>query len=96
MSKNISSLQIHSVSVADVFGDKVILNTYTPYDISSEQENIDMFKEGITLFADATARTNVIIRDHSGRFLSYKNVPDLRSSVESLKPFPVVGQTVGV
>ena len=95
MSKLVSSNEVRSVSVADVFGDKVIVNKYTGYDFASEAENIQTWIEGITLFADATARTNVIIRGHDGKFISYKNVPALRDTVASLKPFPIVGRTVG-
>lgn len=94
MSKIISSNEIHSVSVADVFGDKVLVNKYSAYDYASENENIQLWKDGILLFRDATARTNVIIRGHDGRFISYKDTP-LRDTVSSLKPFPIVGETVG-
>lgn len=95
MSKFISSNQIHSVSVADIFGDKVVVNKYLAYDTATESENISMWVEGINLFKDATARTNVAIRGHDGRFISYKCVPSLKDTVASLKPFPVVGKTVG-
>lgn len=96
MSKVISSNEIQSVHVADVFGDKVIMYKYNGYDFASEAENVSTWIEGITLFADATARTNVMIRGRNGRLLSYKNIPALRDTVASLKPFPVVGTTVGV
>lgn len=95
MSKSISSNQIRSVSVVDVFGDKILVNKYTGYDFASESENVRNWIEAITLFAEATARTNVLIRGHDGKFISYKNVPALRDTVASLKPFPIVGRTVG-
>ncbi|AHI60831.1 hypothetical protein CH16_gp054 [Escherichia phage KBNP1711] len=46
-------------------------------------ENILMFKE--------TARTNVMLRDSKGRFVSYKNPKvqeDIQAAVDLLIPFP--------
>ncbi len=95
MSKNIPSNSVASVAVADVFNDFVMFHTYKAYDVS-EFENVSMWIEAINLFQNNTARTNVIIRGRDGKFISYKDVPALRDTVAALKPFPVVGETVGV
>ena len=88
MSRSITSNDIHSVTVVDGFVTPVKVYAFKAYDFAPESENIDMWTEQITLFQNSTARTNVMIRGRDGKFISYKNVPELFDAVLSLKPFP--------
>lgn len=78
----------HPISVAVVDSFLVPSRTYTFKSYpDSMDETYEMWAEQIRLFP-RTARTNVMIRDCNGRFVSYKNVPELFDAVLSRKPFP--------
>lgn len=83
---------IHSVSVVDVLarGDGSLETKTWKYDIQSfhHDDTVNIYVQGILLMKHKTARTNVLIRDNKGRFVSYKDVPDLTETVASLAPFP--------
>lgn len=70
-----------------------LLNFYKGYE--DFQHTPDEVKLAITEHVEAitligrTARTNVMIRDSKGRFVSYKNAEErIRDAVASLKAFP--------
>lgn len=75
-----------SVAVVDSFLTPSHTYEFKGYPDSMD-ETYEMWVQQITLFP-RTARTNVIIRDCNGRFVSYKNVPELFDAVLSRKPFP--------
>lgn len=53
--------------------------------------NIETIPFSITLLPHITCRTNLMLRDQKGRFISYKDkcLPiEITEAVESLKPFP--------
>ena len=76
-----------SVAIVDAFQDASSKTfTFKAYDFSMN-ETYEMWSEQIQLF-EKTARTNILIRDRNGRFMSYKNLPELFDAVLSRKPFP--------
>lgn len=93
MSNKIISVEnLHSVSVVDVSqleGGELSTRTWD-YSIKSfsHDDTVNIYVEGILLMKHKTARTNVIIRNANGRFVSYKDVPELTDAVSSLSSFP--------
>ena len=52
---------------------------------------IDRIPTSITLLPHLTARTNVMLRDTKGKFISYRDSRinnEIKSAMESLMPFP--------
>uniref|UniRef100_A0AAU6NUE5 Uncharacterized protein n=1 Tax=Escherichia phage 1-6bf TaxID=3117708 RepID=A0AAU6NUE5_9CAUD len=52
---------------------------------------IDTIPTSITLLPHLTARTNVMLRDTKGKFISYRDSRinnEIKSAMESLVPFP--------
>ena len=86
--------QLVSFSVRDAFEDPTVPDKtwyYSKEYIADHRMSTWEMVNSITLL-DRTARTNVILRDASGRFISYKKVvPEgVGAAVASLKPFPTV------
>lgn len=79
---------IQTVDAGPVQELKNLVSTYKMEDHSLKY----IIEEGILLFPDSTARTNIMLRDEKGRFMSYRDAPTkIKNAVESLIPFPVVG-----
>lgn len=93
--------EIKMVQVCDVVNNRVSVWTYHTslihftrgYEDSlptaiEEIAAIGEHVEAITLMGN-TARTNVMIRDAKGKFISYRNAQtEIKNAVESLNPFP--------
>lgn len=86
--------QMASFSVRDIFTRNPDFNTTYTYSAGFIEEwgmSVEDMVHSITLL-NGTARTNVILRDASGRFISYKKVvpEEIGAAVASLKPFPTI------
>lgn len=63
------------------------------YPVHSKQAAEMHDTSGISLLPETTARTNVMLRDSKGRFVSFRNPSVLRvlhNAVRDLKPFPTI------
>lgn len=58
--------------------------------LPSGDDDTETLVEGLLLFPQDTARTNVCFKGADGKFVSYRNLNnhDVRFAVETLKPFP--------
>lgn len=59
--------------------------------INSFSVGIDTIPTSITLLPHKTARTNVMLRDSKGKFISYRDARinnEIKSAMEFLMPFP--------
>lgn len=86
MSKQVVSAFITDVNRNHLTG--LYSNTHL-YEVD-EWGDSEYLIEGILLFPEKTARTNVALKGADGRFISFREAshPDIKAAVEMLKPFP--------
>lgn len=85
MSKQVVSAFITDVNNA-IVGSRISTHKY----LTDEWDGSEELIEGILLFPNRTARTNVALKGADGKFISFREVsdPDVKAAVEMLKPFP--------
>lgn len=85
MYKQVVSAFITDVNNA-VVGSRISTHKY----LTDEWDGSEGLIEGILLFPNRTARTNVALKGADGKFISFREVsdPDIKAAVEMLKPFP--------
>ena len=84
MSKQVVSAFITDVNNT-IVGSRISTYKYLTDEWGGSEELI----EGILLFPNRTARTNVALKGADGKFISFREVsdPDIKAAVEMLKPF---------
>ena len=85
MSKQVVSAFITDVNNT-IVGSRISTHKY----LTDEWDGSEELIEGILLFPNRTARTNVALKGADGKFISFREVsdPDIKAAVEMLKPFP--------
>lgn len=89
MSKQVVSAFITDVNMNPVTGLHVMTHQYLNLS-GGGWDGAEQLIEGILLFPNKTARTNVALKGADGKFISFRDVNDhdIKAAVEMLKPFP--------